>query len=277
MILTCENCGQSFQSNRSARKYCSRKCANTKAANIRSLKFMEEKIDVVWSSGGGIQSTAIAALICNGALPRPDYAIMVDTGYESERTMSYIRRVVIPNLAKVGVQFELIASSDYGSTAIIDGHGNVNIPAYRENADGSVSKFSTRCNSDWKVRVMRRWLRERGVQRCTNWVGISTDEARRGNKDSGKQWIKNSYPLLELGLSRKDCVDVIKRAGWEMPIRTSCVFCPNRTDFEWLRLMYECPDDFQRACAVEEEIHKTHPNVFLHSSCRPLREVMISE
>lgn len=72
MILTCENCGQSFQSNRSARKYCSRKCANTKAANIRSLKFMEEKIDVVWSSGGGIQSTAIAALICNGALPRPD-------------------------------------------------------------------------------------------------------------------------------------------------------------------------------------------------------------
>jgi len=34
----------------------------------------------VWASGGGVQSTAIAALIVLGRLPKPDLAVIADTG-----------------------------------------------------------------------------------------------------------------------------------------------------------------------------------------------------
>jgi hypothetical protein len=36
----------------------------------------------LWSSGGGTQSTAIAVLILQGRLPKPDLAVIVDTERE---------------------------------------------------------------------------------------------------------------------------------------------------------------------------------------------------
>ena len=277
MTLKCAHCGKEFLSVRRSNKYCSCTCANTASANRRSEELSNEKELIVWSSGGGIQSTAIAALIYKGVLPKPDFAIMVDTGYESAKTIEYIHDIIIPKMAEIGVTFELVPTERYHSADIFDKNNGLNIPAYRKNPDGSIDKFSTRCNNSWKVQVMRKYLREHNVNKCVNWVGISTDEARRGNKSSGLKWIRNAYPLLELGYSRDDCIEAIKSVGWRMPIRTSCVFCPLRTNYEWLRLKYENPEDFERACALDETIRERRLDVFLHSTCRPLREVMESE
>ena len=38
------------------------------------------------------------------------------------------------------------------------------------------------------------------------WLGISTDEAIR-MKPSRDRWIQNRYPLIEAGMSRRDCMD----------------------------------------------------------------------
>ena len=38
------------------------------------------------------------------------------------------------------------------------------------------------------------------------WLGISTDEAIR-IKDSQDRWMTNRYPLIEAGMSRRDCPD----------------------------------------------------------------------
>lgn len=277
MTLICSHCGAEFLSVRRSNKYCSCSCANTASANKRSAELLNYDEKIVWSSGGGIQSTAIAALIYKGVLPKPDFAIMVDTGYESTKTICYIQEIIIPKMAEVGVIFELIPTERYHSADIFDKNDGLNIPAYRKNPDGTVDKFTTRCNNTWKVKVMHKHLREHGVKRCVNWVGISTDESRRGYKDTGLRWIRNAYPLLDLGYDREACLAVIKEVGWPVPVRTSCVFCPLRTNYEWLRLKYENPNDFERACALDEAIRDRRPDVFLHSTCRPLREVLESE
>lgn len=278
ITLICQQCGREFLSTRRNKKYCSCACANTKAANNRSKAIEDMQAQIVWSSGGGIQSTAIAALIYSGVLPKPDFAVMIDTGYESDKTYSYLERIIRPKLSEVGVKFNLVSSEVFGGdTKIIGDTGLVNIPAFRKNSDGSVSHLATWCNNAWKVKVLRRWLREQGVEKCIDWVGISTDESRRANKDSGVKWITNAYPLIELGMDRTACVEQIKKVGWEMPVRTSCVFCPNRTNYEWLRLKYESPSDFEQACQLDEYLRKVRPDIWLHSSCRPLREVMMSE
>lgn len=277
MTLYCAHCGQPFESVRRSNKYCSCACANTAAANRRSEELREHEEKIVWSSGGGIQSTAIAALIYKGVLPRPDFAVMVDTGYESAKTIQYIHEIIIPKMAEIGVTFDLVPTERYHSADIFDKNNGLNIPAFRKNEDGTVDKFSTRCNNSWKVKVLHKYLREHGVRRCVDWVGISTDEARRGNKSTGLKWIRNAYPLLDLGYSREDCIQAIQSVGWPLPLRTSCVFCPLKTNYEWLRLMYENPEDFARACDLDEKIRERRPDVFLHSTCRPLRDVLRSE
>ena len=40
------------------------------------------------------------------------------------------------------------------------------------------------------------------------WLGISTDEAIR-MKPSRDRWIQNRYPLIEAGMSRRDCMDLV--------------------------------------------------------------------
>ena len=62
----------------------------------------------VWSSGGGTQSAAIAALIVRGDLERPDLAAIVDTGYEASSTWAYHYKVILPALAGVGVHMHRI-------------------------------------------------------------------------------------------------------------------------------------------------------------------------
>lgn len=276
MKLICEHCKQEFVSKRRKRKYCCIQCANKAISRQRSEAIEQKPEKIVWSSGGGIQSTAIAVLICNGVLPKPDYAVMIDVGYESARTIDYINRIVVPNMEKAGVKFELIRADKYTTVEIMK-NGRCNLPAFRKNVDGSVSRLDTRCNGPWKQTVLKRWLKEQNVEKCVNWIGISTDEKQRAGKNTFLKWIRNEYPLINLGISRKDCVEIIKQAGWEMPIRTSCIMCPLRTKFEWLRLKVDCPEDFKKACEIEEHIRAIDENVFLSKDCRPLCEVIETE
>jgi len=277
ITLTCKNCGCSFESVRRAKKFCSVACSNAWNGAHREKREAPSIEKIVWSSGGGIQSTAIAVLICQGILPKPDLALMVDCGYESAQTYDYIREITIPRMAEAGVTFHLVPSKRYVSVDLMSRDGHCNLPAFRMNQDGSVSHLTTHCNGVWKQVVTKKFVKENGIERFEHWLGISTDEARRARKSAGVQYIELRYPLIELGLSREDCVRIIREAGWPVPVRTSCIMCPQRTMFEWLRLKVECPEDFERACEIEDEIRRVDPNVFPTPKCRPLREILAPE
>lgn len=277
MTLICKNCGQPFESVRKAKKFCSVACSNAYNGAHRERVELPPPEKIVWSSGGGIQSTAIAVLICQGKLPKPDLALMVDCGYESQRTYKYIREVTIPKMAEAGVAFHLVLSINYTAVDLMSKSGHCNLPAFRRNADGSVSHLSTHCNGVWKNYVTKKFVRENGIDRYQHWLGISTDESRRARKSAGVQYIQLRFPLIELGLSREDCVKLIRDAGWPVPIRTSCIMCPQRTMFEWLRLKVECPEDFDKACEIEDQIRAVDPDVYLTPKCRPLREILAGE
>lgn len=225
-------------------------------------------ISQVWSCGGGVDSVAIAVLIYQGILPRPDYAIMTDNSYDASYTWDYVDEILIPRLKEIDVQLHIIKSFDYVDMDIVLRNGQIAIPAYSW-YNGKAVKFRTMCSEKWKVAPMRRWLREQGVRQCTNWVGVSADESRRA-KPSRLQWLQFRYPLVEMNLSRRDCKRLIKKAGWPLPLRSACVMCPQKTDNQWLDLRDDYQDDFNRAILIEREMHKTHPNIFLHRSMKPL-------
>lgn len=267
----CARCGNAFDAARDSRLYCSRSCSNSVIAQQREAAKASRRFQTVWSCGGGVESTAIAVLIEQGILRPPDHAVMVDCGWESTATMRYVTEVIAPRLQSAGVVLNIIQTTDYADTDIVDGRGTVLLPVYmRPRTEGAKpGRFRTLCNGTWKERPVRRWLRAQGVEQCEQWVGISAGEARR-ERESPLRWLRWSYPLLELGYDREDCLWTIAQAGWPKPFRTNCIICPNQSDRQWSRMETQ---DMQRAIEADERLRRRNPDAYLHRSLRPLAEI----
>lgn len=230
---------------------------------------------VVWSCGGGTQSAAIAALIVEERLPKPDLAVIVDTEREKSTTWEYADAVLIPELRRVGVELHRVRKRDYATVDLFGHNGDFLLPVYTTQG-GEAGKMPTFCSNEWKQRVVRRWLRDQGVKAADMWIGMSIDEMRRMSF-SGLGWLRNRYPLIEpefkLMYRRSDCEAAVERVGWSKAPRSACWMCPNMGDFEWKEMKERSPADFALACQFEGEIRKLDPHFWLHESCVPLGQV----
>ncbi len=259
---TCPVCSTPFTTSHKHQECDKRGCSRA----LRTERERETPATVAWGCGAGVDSTAIAVLIILGHLPKPEYAYMVNPGYERQRTWNHVNSVLIPRLAEVGVTLHILPSPN---CHIVD-NGHIRIPAFKRNDDGTVGRLNTHCGG-WKRPVAMRWLKAQGVKRCEGWVGIAADESERQRANS-VQWYTNRYPLVELELTRQDCLDLIARMGWEAP-QTSCIMCPQQSDDQWQDTKENYPEDWARIVEIERDIHRTHPESFLHCSCVPINQV----
>lgn len=233
---------------------------------------------IVWSYGGGTQSAAIAALIASGELPKPDLAVIADTGREVESTWDYLRYVVQPALDfEVRIVPHSFDGSGYNTVDLWGGKqkDTLLIPAFTNSENGELEgKLPKYCSQEWKTRPVHRFCRELGISSADMWIGFSTDEMERCRTyREADQW-PNVYPLIEKRMSRGDCIALVDRMGWPTPPRSACWMCPYRSDHEW-REIHNTPD-FQKATLLEREIQARDPHAFLHRSCQPIDKVDFS-
>lgn len=228
----------------------------------------------VFSSGGGTQSACIAALIVQGRLPKPDYAIIVDTERERSAVWEYHDSTVVPALAAVGVTLHRVRKSEYAKIDIWSkGKGGTCMPVFLD--DGG--KAPTHCSSEWKVRVIDRFMRAQGVKTRDQrrWIGFSLDEGSRYtrmklSKDAGSV----RFPLIEdVPLHRQQAIQVVRDIGWPDPPRSACWMCPNQTNGEWRNLKVRFPGDFQKAVELEREVRLKEPNAYFSGYRIPLDEI----
>lgn len=227
----------------------------------------------VWSCGGGTQSGAIATLIGQGKLPRPDLAFMTDTGRERSSTWHFVDGFIRPILEKAGLELIIIKKNDWARVDLYSTQGTLLIPAYT-NQSGTIGKWNGFCSGEWKRDVAARWLRSLKVESCVNWIGISIDEMKRV-RTPRTNWLQLRYPLIfDVPMRRHQCVELIKSTGWTGDIpHSACYMCPNLGDQEWIDMKLNWPDDFKKAIEIEREIRSKDPNFFLHPSCIPLEDV----
>lgn len=109
---------------------------------------------IAWSCGGGIQSVAIGVLIHEGALPKPDWSGIADTGRECSSTWKYLDEVLNPYLAAAGVQVERIPHTLASVDLYNPESGLTLMAAYTK--DGRLPAY---CSGTWKRDVFERWLR----------------------------------------------------------------------------------------------------------------------
>lgn len=231
----------------------------------------------VWSCGGGTQSAAIAALIVRGDLPKPDVAVISDTGREASATWRYYEATLRPALAAVGVDLVRLPHSFEGegwNTVDLFGgkEGQTVLMPMFTTQEGSIGQASKFCSNEWKTRPVARYVRSLGYTEGMTWVGFSIDELHRMQAHNPDAKWNQTYPLIDLRMTRADCSSLVESMGWPTPPRSSCWMCPYRSDAEWRHLRETDPEDFELAVELERTIQDVDPHLHFHRSAVALDE-----
>src|SRR5262245_54679109 len=186
----------------------------------------------VISLGAGVQSTTMALLAASGEIgPMPDCAIFADTGWEPRAVYEHLRWLMGPNVLPFPVH--VVQHGDLAER-LFAGDDMARVPFFV--GKGGLSK--RQCTRNFKLRPIRRRVREllgvgaRGHVRpgaVEQWLGISTDEVIRV-RQSGLAYVVNRHPLIELRMSRGDCIGWLRRHDYPVPPKSACVFCPYHRD-----------------------------------------------
>lgn len=247
----------------------------------RQFKINPDRFNVL-SNGGGTQSNATICLIHAGILPKPDAIVMADTEREMPNVFEYQRKYILPLVDEMGIPFVVAKKSDFTDWDLYDKRGEP-LPGFFTERNGRKSnddcnKKPAYCSSKWKTEVSRKFLNLHFKDEVKNgvdsWIGYTTDELRRVRTPIGK-W-QSRYPLIELRMTRPDCIKYVENYGLPTPPKSACWMCPNRPNHEWLDMKRHQPDVFQKAVQFEVELQKEHPHLWLHQKGIPLDKVDFS-
>lgn len=183
----------------------------------------------------------------------------------------------------------------------------VSLPAYVRNADGSTGRVTRQCTGELKLKPLKAAVRALlgaspradgvpGRVPRGRWahmlIGFSTDEADRaldadGHVNRGDvSYAVNTYPLLEMGLSRRQCGAINEAAGFPDVPKSACVGCPHRTNRSWRIVRDSQPQEWVEAVEFDRAIRHGAPRataagtplrgrMFLHRSLLPLDQAPI--
>ena len=240
----------------------------------------------VISLGGGVQSSVMALMASQGAFDRiPDCAIFADTHWEPPSVYEHVAWLegqlsfpvhVVDNGRSLRDDVKALVNHS-GS------QGYVDIPVFLKGNGGESDGIGRRqCTTNYKIRPIKRKIREllgmKPGQRVPSnttvemWLGISTDEALR-MRDSRDRWMRNRYPLIEAGMSRRDCIDWWQ-ARYDRPLeRSACVACPFQSRHRWVETKRRWPELFAEAVQIDASIREGLAYVkepYLHPTRTPL-------
>lgn len=239
----------------------------------------------VISLGAGVQSSVLCLLAAKGITkPMPDFAIFADTGWEPPEVMEWLE--VLKTLVPFPVH---VVSHGNLRQEMVDAAKNKtrssNAPLFTRGADGRASLMRRKCTQDFKIGPINKFLRAHlGVKKgarvknamVTQQIGISLDEVQRMSESRDK-WTTMRWPLIELEMSRGDCLRWMKEHGYPEPPKSACVGCPYHNDAKWREMKLTKPEQFADAVDFDKKIRSgfsgSKGDLFVHRSLQPLGEV----
>jgi 3'-phosphoadenosine 5'-phosphosulfate sulfotransferase (PAPS reductase)/FAD synthetase len=242
----------------------------------------------VLSLGAGVQSTSLYLMAEEGLIEPFDLAIFADTGWEREATYKVIEDLKAKYKTPIITVKEGDGVKDNELNAI-DGktskaYSFLPLHCITGSQKGMLQR---KCTNNYKIKPIDKELRKllglnprqrytgEAIELC---LGISIDEAIRMNTYNGasKTLRTNSYPLVDLKLSRTDCEEYLKQHGLDIQ-KSSCIGCPYHCNQEW-RLLNE--SEFKDACDFDDKIRNgfartwiKSQELYIHNSLKPLSEV----
>ena len=227
----------------------------------------------VISLGGGVQSSVMALMASGGAFGQlPDCAVFADTHWEPPTIYTHLDWLsrnlsfplyVVDNGRSLRKDAKALTNHS-GNRGLIDLPLYLKGPARAGERNGQGDGMGRRqCAEHCKIRPVRRKIRELlGLSRGQRvpadttvelWLGISTDEAIR-MKTSSDRWIHNRYPLIAVGMSRKDCLEWWQ-ARYDQPLeRSACIGCPYQSRQRWAETKRRWPKLFAEVVEIDSNL-----------------------
>lgn len=214
-------------------------------------------MEYVFSCGGGVQSTACLVLAATGRIPYRTF-IFANVGDQSEdpRTIKYVELVLKPYSAKHGIEWidvQRVRRSGEPVDLYLDLHRpirSIDIPVRMSNG----APGNRNCTVHFKIKPIAKWIKA-NAPGCTLGKGISTDEPHRARPAKEDDGYINAYPLIDLGYSRQDCLQLVAEAGLPQPPKSSCWFCPYKTTDQWTTMRRERPELFGKVAGLERHLN----------------------
>jgi hypothetical protein len=253
---------------------------------MSSIDKDRSKALVVISLGAGVQSSTMALMAAKGELPKPDCAIFADTGNEPKAVYTYLDflKKILPypiyKVSKGNIIDDMIGSIDNGTRF-------PTAPFFTQaEITGKKGMLRRQCTADYKIIPIKKKIRELcnvgykkhfpKDQYVEQWIGISTDEIGR-MKPSRDKYILNRHPLIELKMSRQDCINYLNKNKIPLPEKSACIICPFHNDAYWHFMKTERPIEFNEAVDFDKKVRtgsrKIRDKLYLHRSCKPLDEI----
>lgn len=197
-----------------------------------------------------------------GVLPKVDAAIHADTTHERAETYAFAEKWT-PWLEERGVRVVTVKAEDGSQDRIWDDSGQTMVPLYTiEDQFNSEGALRRSCTGRWKIQPIKRWLQaHRDGQPVEQWIGITLDEVQR-MRQSDVKYISLAYPFIEY-LDRPWTRGMVMRwlqdNGLEIPVKSSCIFCPYHDWATWRDIKMCGNGDWNKALEVDEAIRDKRP------------------
>ena len=235
----------------------------------------------VFSCGGGVQSTACLVLAAQGRIPYKTF-IFANVGDKAEdpRTIKYVAQVLKPYAEQNGIRWVDIQRRRRNGDPVDlfeELHRpirSIDIPVRMTNG----APGNRNCTVTFKIKPIAKWIKA-NAPGCILGKGISTDEPHRATPSRESDGYSSAYPLIELGISRADCLELVRTAGLPQPPKSACWFCPYKTTDQWITLRRERPELFAQAVEIENVLNQKRSEigkdpVFMSGRCRPLADAI---
>lgn len=238
------------------------------------------------SLGAGVQSSTMALMAAAGEItPMPAAAIFADTASEPRKVYEWLDWLE----TQLPFPVHRVMKDERGLRGnildSIEGGRFAGIPFFTESPSGG-GMLRRQCTNEFKLTPIRQEIRRllgiaKGVRAkkailAISWIGISTDEIIR-MKPSQLHYIEHRHPLIDLGMSRQNCIDLMLRKFGKIPPKSACTFCPYHDDAMWRDMKLNDPESFADAVDIDHRsrngVRGTTQKLYLHRSMRPLDEV----
>lgn len=258
------------------------------------LRYSREAKLTVLSFSAGTGSSAIAWLVMDGVIERPENFVVItaDPGMENSETYAYAKMMQREFDAR-GIEWYVAE----GPNLYEDLLNNKNLarldnpPYFTKSPEGKRGRLRQACTNHYKIAPMDRKVRvlledKYGISRkskrlganiVNKWIGFSYDEVSR-IKEAKQQYVKFSYPLVDLRYTKKDLDMFYELCGWPKPPRSVCNAC-FANDLAYYREMAKNrPQDWKQAVAVDDAVRdlssvRVKEPVYVSSTLLPLRKL----
>lgn len=232
-----------------------------------------------------MQSTALALMSCENVIepgkypkvPVYDLVAFCDLGKEPPWVMKQVE-FIRSACEKSGIRFEVLKSPLYEDYLMNFGKKRVvSIPFWTISPDGKKGKMMRNCTMDYKIGLIQKFVRwellgyrkgqrtkPEDIKAHEMHIGFSAEEQRRCSENPHKMFV-NHFPLVEMGLERKDNYAYI-RDVWGLETKASaCTFCPFHRNYFFQHLKINQPAEYADLVEFDNMLEREQPNTKIQS------------